>query len=149
MCSSYWICPGVGGRARSRRGQCWTASRVCTLFSFRNDPPEESRSPCVARARGELGDGVCFRTCSRGVGATGVNEPPRSFGERFLFDQELASFDERFAGADISVAETEDGESNVLNYAHLPSPGPGEHAIAQPASGVLPSGPGSDLSLGL
>ena len=58
-----------------------------------------------------------------------------SFGERFLFDQELASFDERFAGADISVAETEDGESNVLNYAHLPSPGPGEHAIAQPATG--------------
>src|SRR5262249_15048941 len=69
------------------------------------------------------------------------SEPPAStsrhasFGERFLFDQELASFDERFAGADISVAETEDGESNVLNYAHLPSPGPGEHAIAQPTTG--------------
>jgi hypothetical protein len=69
------------------------------------------------------------------------SEPPAStsrhasFGERFLFDQKLASFDERFAGADISVAETEDGESNVLNYAHLPSPGPGEHAIAQPATG--------------
>src|SRR5262249_49442929 len=63
--ASYWICPGVGGRARSRRGQCWTAGRVWTLFSCRNDPPEESRSPCVARARGELGDGVCFRTCSR------------------------------------------------------------------------------------
>jgi len=69
------------------------------------------------------------------------SEPPTStsrhasFGERFLFDQKLASFDERFAGADISVAETEDGESNVLNYAHLPSPGPGEHAIAQPATG--------------
>src|SRR5262249_10870392 len=62
------------------------------------------------------------------------SEPPAStsrhasFGERFLFDQKLASFDERFAGADISVAETEDGESNVLNYAHLPSPGPSEHA---------------------
>jgi len=69
------------------------------------------------------------------------SEPPAStsrhasFGERFLFDQKLASFDERFAGADISVAETEDGGSNVLNYAHLPSPGPGEHAIAQPATG--------------
>ena len=68
------------------------------------------------------------------------SEPPAStsrhasFGERFLFDQ-LASFDERFAGADISVAETEDGESNVLNYAQLPSPGPGEYAIAQPATG--------------
>src|SRR5262249_59278103 len=64
------------------------------------------------------------------------SEPPAStsrhasFGERFLFDQKVASFDERFAGADISVAETEDGESNALNYAHLPSPGPGEHAIA-------------------
>jgi hypothetical protein len=58
-----------------------------------------------------------------------------SFGERFLFDQKLASFDERFVGADISVAEAEEGASNVLNYARLPSPGPGEHAIAQPATG--------------
>ena len=49
-----------------------------------------------------------------------------SFGERFLFD--LASFDERFAGGDISVAETEDSDSKVVNYAHLPSPGLGEHA---------------------
>jgi Protein of unknown function (DUF2778) len=66
------------------------------------------------------------------------SEPPAStsrhasFRERFLFDQKLASFDERFAGADISVAEPEDSDSNVLNYAHLPSPG--EHAIA-PATG--------------
>src|SRR5262249_59075520 len=74
---------GVGGPALSRRDQRWTAGRVCTLFSFRNDPPEESRSPCVARARGELGDGICFRTCSRGVGATGVNEPPRFFRRTF------------------------------------------------------------------
>jgi Tlde1 domain len=57
-----------------------------------------------------------------------------SFGERFLFDQKLASFDERFAGGDISVAETEDSESNVLNYAHLPPPARGEHA-SQPATG--------------
>jgi len=49
-----------------------------------------------------------------------------SFGERFLFD--LASFDERFAGGDISVAETEDSDSKVVNYADLPSPGLGEHA---------------------
>jgi Protein of unknown function (DUF2778) len=72
------------------------------------------------------------------------SEPPApmsrhaSFGERFLFDQKLVSFDERFAGADISVAEAEEGASNVLNYARLPSPGPGEHAIA-PATG--PSAP--------
>jgi len=58
-----------------------------------------------------------------------------SFGERFLFDQKLASFAERFSGADISVVEAEEGASNVLNYARLPSPGPGEHAIAQPATG--------------
>src|SRR5215467_7051794 len=83
--AGYWICLGVGGPARSRRGQCWTAGRVCTLFSFRNDPPEESRSSCLARARGELGDGVCFRTCSRRVRvrATGVNEPPRFFWRAF------------------------------------------------------------------
>src|SRR5215475_12560575 len=66
------------------------------------------------------------------------SEPPvstsrrDSFGERFLFDQKLASFDERFAGGDISVAGTEDSESNVLNY--VPSPGPEEHA-SQPATG--------------
>src|SRR5262249_7148348 len=71
-------------------------------------------------------------------------EPPAStshhdsFGERFLFDQKLASFDERFAGADISAAEAEEGASNVLNYARLPSPGPGEHAIAQPATDQSP-----------
>src|SRR5262245_35419330 len=82
-----------------------------------------------------LGTGFAFES------AVEESEPPAStsrhdsFGERFLFDQKLASFDARFAGRDISVAETEDGESNVLNYAHLPSPGPGEHAIAQPAIG--------------
>src|SRR5215471_12524232 len=69
------------------------------------------------------------------------SEPPAStsrhdsFGERFLFDQKLASFDERFAGMHISVAEPEEGASNVLKYARLPSSGPGEHAIAQPATG--------------
>src|SRR5262245_55908261 len=65
--AGYWIRRGVARPARSRRGQCWTAGRVCAPFSFRNDPPEESRSPCVARARGELGDGLCFRIGSRGV----------------------------------------------------------------------------------
>jgi Protein of unknown function (DUF2778) len=59
----------------------------------------------------------------------------RSHGEPFLFDQKLASFDERFAGADISVAEPEEGASNVLNFARLPSPGPGERAIVQSETG--------------
>jgi type VI secretion system (T6SS) effector TldE1-like protein len=81
-----------------------------------------------------LGTGFTFES------AVEESEPPSStsrhdsFGERFLFDQKLASFDERFAGADISLAEAEEGASNVLNYARLPSPGRGEHAIAQPAT---------------
>src|SRR5262245_10435871 len=59
-----------------------------------------------------------------------------SFGERFLFDQNLASFDERFVGANISVSETEESASNILNYyARLPSAGPGERAIPQTATG--------------
>jgi Protein of unknown function (DUF2778) len=64
------------------------------------------------------------------------SEPPAwtsrhaSFGERFLFDQKRASFDERFAGADISVAGPEKGASNVRNYPRLPLAGPAEHAIA-------------------
>ena len=82
-----------------------------------------------------LGTGFAFES------AVEESEPPAStsrhdsFGERFLFDQKLASFAERFSGADISVVEAEEGASNVLNYARLPSPGPGEHAIAQPATG--------------
>jgi hypothetical protein len=69
------------------------------------------------------------------------SEPPAStsrhdsFGERFLFDQKLASFDERFAGMHISVAEPEEGASDMLNYARLPSLDVREHAIAQPATG--------------
>jgi hypothetical protein len=84
---------------------------------------------------GSLETGFSFES------AVEESEPPAStsrhdsFGERFLFDQKLASFDERFAGADISVAEAEEAAGNVLNYARLPSPGPGEHAIAQPATG--------------
>src|SRR5262249_36794511 len=81
--AGYRIRRGVGRPARNRRARCWTADRVCTAFSLRNDPPEESRSPCVARARGELGDGVFFQNFSRGVGATGVNEPPRFFRRAF------------------------------------------------------------------
>jgi hypothetical protein len=52
-----------------------------------------------------------------------------SFNKRFLFDRGLASLDDRFTGADISVAEVEGGTSDVLNYASLPSQDPGEHAI--------------------
>ena len=86
------------------------------------------RAPLVRVA--SLETGVAFES------AVEESEPPAStsshasFGERFHFDQKLASFDERFAGADISVAEAEEGASNVLNSARLPSPDPGEDAIA-------------------
>ena len=72
------------------------------------------------------------------------SEPPAStsrhasFGERFLFDRKLASFDERFAAVDIFVAEPEEGARNVLNYARLHSPDPGEHATAQSGPGRSP-----------
>jgi len=101
--AGYWIRRGVGRLARGGRAQYWTADRVCTPFSLRNHPTEESRPPCIARARRELGDGVFFKTFSRGMGAIGVNGPARFF--RRAFDQKLASFDERFAGGEIFGAE--------------------------------------------
>ena len=58
-----------------------------------------------------------------------------SFGERFLFDRKLASFDERFAGADISIEEMEGGTSDLLNYASLRVKDPKEHAIGKPLTG--------------
>jgi hypothetical protein len=86
-----------------------------------------------------LGTGFTFES------AVEESEPPAStsrhdsFGERFLFDQKLASFDERFAGAHISVVEAEEGASNVLNYARLPSPRPGEDAIGRSAPKHAPA----------
>jgi hypothetical protein len=130
--SGYWRCVGLGGPARSRRGHCWTSGRVCTLVSFRNDPPEESRSPSVARARGELGGGVCCRIRSREVRATGINHPPRFFRRAFSLRPETRIIRRALCGRRHSVAKPEDSDSNVLNYAHLPSPG--EHAIT-PATG--------------
>src|SRR5262249_3769364 len=41
--------------ANLRLAEACTAGRVCSLFRFRNDPAEESRS-CVARARGDRRD---------------------------------------------------------------------------------------------
>jgi hypothetical protein len=62
-----------------------------------------------------------------------------SFGERFLFDQKLASFDEPFAGGDISVAEAEDSDSNVLNYAYLPPPARGSRHLNLLPADLRPS----------
>src|SRR6516162_6824229 len=85
--------------------------------------PDHRASPVRVAS---LETGFSFKTSVEESEQPASTSRHASFGERFLFD--LASFDERFAGGDISVAETEDGDSNVLNYAHLPSPGPGEHA---------------------
>ena len=65
-----------------------------------------------------------------------------SFNERFLFEQPSDSFDQRFATAAVSpagapamTAETEEGTGSVLRIARLPSPDPGQRAMAHPAVG--------------
>jgi hypothetical protein len=58
-----------------------------------------------------------------------------SFGERFLFDRKLASFDERFAGAGIPIADVEAATTNLLKYARSPPQDTGEHAPGQPVTG--------------
>src|SRR5262249_11700940 len=117
--AGYWIRRGVGRLARNRRAQCWTADRVCTAFSRRNVPPEESRPTCVARARGELGDGVFFQNFGGGVGATGINEPPRFFRRAFSLRPRFAR--RALCGRSISVSEAERSHLKVCDYAHLPS----------------------------
>ena len=82
-----------------------------------------------------LETGFAFESAVQEAGPPASTSDDASFGERFLFDRELASFDERFAGADISVADVEGGTSDVLKYASLPSLNPGEHAIGQPLTG--------------
>src|SRR5262249_54271400 len=82
-----------------------------------------------------LETGFAFESAVQEAGPPASTSGDASFGERFLFDRKLASFDERFAGADISVADVEGGTSDVLNYASLPLQDPGEHAIGQPLAG--------------
>jgi hypothetical protein len=67
---------------------------------------------------------------------------PFSFHERFLFDQPSDSLDQRFAAAAVSpagaptmTAETEEGTGSVLRIARLPSPDPGQRAMAHPTVG--------------
>src|SRR5262245_12288778 len=112
----------VGAASAGHRAE----SALLSVFETIRPKSPDHRASLVRVA--SLETGFAFKP------AVEESEPPvstsrhDSFGERFLFDQKLASFDERFAGGDISVAETEDSDSNILNYAHLPSPGPGEHA---------------------
>ena len=65
-----------------------------------------------------------------------------SFDERFSLDQPSDSFDQRFAaaasetaGAPAMTADTEEGTGSVLRIARLPSPDPGQRAMAHPAGG--------------
>ena len=65
-----------------------------------------------------------------------------SFDERFSLDQPSDSFDQRFAAAagetadaPAMTAETEEGTGTVLAVARLPSPDPGQRAMAHPAVG--------------
>jgi type VI secretion system (T6SS) effector TldE1-like protein len=82
-----------------------------------------------------LETGFAFESAVQELGPPASRSRDASFGERFLFDRKLASFDERFAGADISAAEVEGETSDVLNYASLPVQDPGERAIGQPLTG--------------
>jgi Tlde1 domain len=119
----------VGASSAGQRAE----SALFSVFEMIRPKGLDHRASLVRVA--SLETGFSFKPAAEESEPSASTSRNASFGERFLFDQKLASFDERFAGADISVAETEDGESNVLNYARLPSPGPGEHAIAQPATG--------------
>ena len=84
-----------------------TESTLLSVFeTIRPKSPEPVR---VA----SLETGFSFKTSVEESEQLASTSRHASFGERFLFD--LASFDERFAGGDISVAETEDSDSNVLN----------------------------------
>jgi len=118
----------VGAASAGRRAE----SALFSVFETIRPKSLDHRASLVRVA--SLETGFAFEP------AVEESEPPAStsrhasFGERFLFDQKLASFDERFAAGDISVAAPEEGASNMLYYARLPSPEPGEHAIAQAAS---------------
>ena len=119
----------VGAASAGRRAE----SALFSVFETIRPKSLDHRASLVRVASLETGFAV--------ESAVEESEPPAStsrhdsFGERFLFDQKLASFDERFAGMHISVAEPEEGASNMLNYARLPSLDVREYAIAQSATG--------------
>jgi hypothetical protein len=112
--------------AEAASATLWAESALFSVFETIRPKSLDHRASLVRVA--SLEAGFAFESVIE------ESEPPAStsrhasFGERFLFDQNLASFDERFLGADISVAEPEEGARNVLN---LPSPDSREHAIAQ------------------
>src|SRR4029077_13173830 len=119
--------------AEAASAALWAESALFSVFETIRPKSLDHRASLVRVA--SLETGFAFESALEESVPPASTSRHASFGERFLFDQNLASFDERFSGADISVAEPEEGARNVLNYARLPSLDPGEHAIAQPATG--------------
>jgi hypothetical protein len=108
-------------RAIRRRAASYRRPALFSVFETIRPKGLDHRASLVRVA--SLETGFAFQSAIEESETPASTSRHTSFGERFLFDQKLASFDERFAGADISIAEPEEGASNVLNYARLPSPG--------------------------
>jgi Protein of unknown function (DUF2778) len=96
------------------------------LSVFETIRPKSLDDPASLMHVASLEPGLSFRPSVEDSQQPASTSRDASFGERFLFD--LTSFDERFKGEDISVADTEDSDIKVVNYADLASPGLGEHA---------------------
>src|SRR5919201_3234841 len=124
------VCRHVTGPARAILP---AESAVFPAFETIRPKRLDDRASLVRVA--SLQTGFAFESAVQEAGPPASTSGDASFGERFLFDRELASFDERFAGANISVANVEGGTSDVLKYTSLPSLYPGERAISQPLTG--------------
>jgi Protein of unknown function (DUF2778) len=129
-----------------------------------SDSVAETIQPKSFERRASLVHVASLETDVAFTSALGASDPRASFGDRFLFDQEIASFGERFlfdqklASFDdrflfkqkrasfgqrfvLASAGTEEDASSVLTYAALPSADPGDRAIARSVIG--PSAPKS------
>ena len=89
-----------------------------------------------------VGAGFGFASAAEETDPPASARASASFEERFPVGQSLASFNERFGGADdspryalASAGQTEERTNSVLSNALLPSPDPGTRAIARPAVG--------------
>jgi hypothetical protein len=139
----------IGSADAELRAESPRPSVFETIHPKRFDPPAplESRISDGSPVRvASLGTDVAFASAVEG--AERRSDPPgsmrqrMSFDERFLFDQPSDSFDQRFAavadetaGAPAMTAETEEGTGSVLRIARLPSPDPGQRAMAHPTVG--------------
>jgi hypothetical protein len=118
------VCRHIAGRASA---VLRAESAVFSEFETIRQKSFDHRASLVRVT--SLETGFAFESRAQEAEPQASTSRDASFNKRFLFDRKLASLDERFTGADISVAEGEGGTSDVLNYASLPSQDPGEHAI--------------------